>query len=358
MIRRMSMKQNYTRYVAIGQAILAAALFGMSAPFSKLLLYKISPLMLSALVYLGAGIGMLVVDGIKRFAKFERHEARLAKEDLSYVILMVLLDIAAPIFLMLGLNMTPSSTAALLNNFEIVATSIIALIVFKEAIGRRLWISIALITLSSIMLSFEDFSTFSFSIGSVLVLLACISWGLENNCTRKLSLKDPLQVVIVKGIGSGVGALIIAALAKEVLWNTGYILLSLLLGFFAYGLSIFFYVTAQRELGAARTSAYYAVAPFIGAGISFIVFSEQITKSFVTAAVIMITGTYFAVVEKHGHKHVHKYMDHEHRHNHSDGHHNHNHSYTAAGEHSHPHVHNVLEHTHEHTPDIHHVHEH
>jgi multisubunit Na+/H+ antiporter MnhC subunit len=161
-----------------------------------------------------------------------------------------------------------------------------------------------------------------------------------------------------KGFGSGIGALIIAVFAKEVLWNTRYILLSLLLGFFAYGLSIFFYVKAQRELGAARTSTYYAVAPFIRVGISFVAFSEPITASFVLAAIVMVIGTYFAVVENHSHNHFHKHIVHEHRHNHLDGHHNHIHPYLVKGEHSHSHAHEELVHTHEHTPDMHHSHEH
>lgn len=346
------------KYIAIGQAILAAALFGMNAPFSKLLLTRIPPLMLSALLYIGAGIGMLIIDSVKRVSKVNFTEARLAKRELPFVILMIVLDIVAPIFLMVGLTMTTSANASLLNNFEIVATSIIALAVFKEAIGKRLWLSITLITASSIILSVREFSSFSFSIGSIFVLLACVCWGFENNCTRKLSIKDPLQVVIIKGIGSGTGALVIAFLSNEVVWNTGYILLSLLLGFFAYGLSIFFYISAQRDLGAARTSAYYAVAPFIGVGISFIAFDEPITFTFTIALIIMLIGTYFAVAEKHGHLHYHVFMEHEHRHSHTDGHHNHSHQTNVFREHTHVHIHEYMKHTHEHTPDIHHAHKH
>jgi len=352
----MRLKSN--NYMAIAQAILAALLFGMNAPFSKLLLSEIPPLMLSALLYLGAGIGMLIVDSVKRISKVNRIEARLEKKELPFVILMVVLDIGAPILLMVGLSITTSANASLLNNFEIVATSIIAFVVFKEAIGKRLCLSITLITISSIILSVRDFSSFSFSSGSIFVLLACVCWGFENNCTRKLSIKDPLQVVIIKGIGSGIGSLIIAVLADEVLWNTGYILLSLLLGFFAYGLSIFFYVSAQRDLGAARTSSYYAVAPFIGVGISFVALNEPITISFIIALIIMIIGTYFAIVEKHGHLHYHQFIEHEHRHNHSDGHHNHAHQEIVGGEHTHVHIHEKMEHIHEHTPDIHHAHNH
>ena len=345
-------------YISIAQAVLAAALFGMSAPFSKFLLSEIPPLMLSALLYLGAGIGMLAIDIIRRISKAKHVEAKLTKQELPFILLMVILDIAAPISLMVGLTMTTSSNAALLNNFEIAATSVIALIVFKEAISRRLWLSISLITISSIILSIEDFSSFSFSIGSIFVLLACIFWGFENNCTRKLSIKDPLQIVFIKGIGSGIGALAIAISAHQTLWNPIFITLSLFLGFFAYGLSIFFYVTAQRSLGAARTSAYYAVAPFIGVGISFIVFNEPITVSFVTATIVMVLGTYFAIFEKHEHKHLHTYVEHEHRHSHSDEHHNHTHELITDGEHAHKHTHEKMAHVHEHTPDIHHAHEH
>lgn len=352
------MSKNIHSYISIGQAILAAALFGISAPFSKLLLAELSPLMLSALLYLGAGIGMLVIYSIRRVSKAKFIEANLAKQELPFILLMVALDIAAPISLMVGLTMTTSSTAALLNNFEIAATSVIALAVFKEAISKRLWLSISLITISSIILSVRDFSSFSFSIGSIFVLLACLFWGLENNCTRKLSIRDPLQIVIVKGIGSGLGALAIAISVHQTSWNPSFIALALFLGFLAYGLSIFFYVTAQRSLGAARTSAYYAVAPFIGVGISFVIFDEPITLSFFAASIVMVLGTYFAIFENHVHQHLHTFVEHDHRHNHSDGHHNHSHELITDKEHTHLHTHEKIVHNHQHTPDIHHAHEH
>jgi drug/metabolite transporter (DMT)-like permease len=348
---------NIKKYIPIIQAILAAALFGMSAPFSKLLLVGIPPLMLSALLYLGAGMGMLIIENIRRVSKSKLIEARLSKQELPFIALMVVLDIAAPISLMIGLTMTSSSNAALLNNFEIVATTVIALVIFKEAIGKRLWLSIALITLSSMILSIEDLYI-SFSMGSIFVLLACVFWGLENNCTRKLSIKDPLQIVIIKGIGSGLGALIIAISTRQTFWNPLYIAMSLLLGFFAYGLSIFFYVTAQRSLGAARTSAYYAIAPFIGVGISLFIFNEPITLSFLAASIVMILGAYFAIFEKHAHQHLHTFIEHEHRHNHSEGHHNHTHEMFIDAEHTHLHTHEKIVHTHQHTPDIHHSHGH
>jgi len=302
-------------------------------------------------------LGMAFVNLFRSRTNAEQKEARVTKREMPYVISMIVLDIAAPIALMFGLSMTTPANASLLNNFEIVATSLIAFFVFKEAVGKRMWIAITLITLASIILSFEDISSLSFSFGSLLVLAACICWGFENNCTRMLSIKDPLQIVVVKGFGSGTGALIIAIAIREYSFNALFIIYALLLGFFAYGLSIYFYILAQRELGAARTSAYYAIAPFIGVGLSFIVFGQAITASFIIALVIMIFGAYFAAVEKHKHLHIHEATEHEHRHNHSDGHHDHVHDSPVA-EHSHPHKHEQITHEHTHTPDTHHNHIH
>lgn len=346
------------QYIAVFQAILAAALFGISAPVSKLLLVKVPPMLMAALLYLGAGIGMLLVNILKSLKGTEQKEAKISSKEIPYTIGMIALDIAAPIFLMIGLTMSTASNASLLNNFEIVATSLVALIIFKEAIGKRLWIAIFFITVSSIVLSVQDFSSFSFSTGSFFVLLACVCWGFENNCTRMMSLKDPMQIVVIKGLGSGAGSLIIAFLTNEISFDIWYLLLAMVLGFFAYGLSIFFYVTAQRELGAARTSAYYAVAPFIGVGLSFILYREPVTINFIIGAVLMIFGTYYAAVERHNHMHTHEVMVHEHRHNHNDGHHNHTHDDFKDGEHSHMHTHEKRTHSHVHYPDMHHAHSH
>jgi len=287
------------KYKAIFFAMLAAALYAISSPISKPLLKEVPPTLMASFLYLGAGLGMSVVDIIKQKKYTEKKEARLTKQELPYTAGMVALDIAAPIFLMLGLTMTSAANVSLLNNFEIVATSLIALIIFKEPIGKRLWIAIFLITISSIILSIEDLRSFSFSIGSFFVLLACICWGLENNCTRKLSVKDPLQVVIIKGLGSGTGSLIIALILGEKSNNISFIIAALILGFFAYGLSIFFYIYAQRYLGAAKTSAYYAISPFIGVGLSWIIFREIPTSSFIISLFIMILGIYFASTEEH-----------------------------------------------------------
>ena len=213
---------------------------------------------------------------------------------MPYTVAMVALDIAAPIFLMIGLTRCSAANASLLNNFEIVATSLIALMIFIEAINKKLWFAIVLVTLSSLLLSFEDMSSLQFSWGSLFVLLACICRGFENNCTRMLSSKNPAQIVIIKGFGSGIGALILSLIIGERFFQIGYIVIALLLGFVAYGLSIYFYIYAQRDLGAAKTSTYYAISPFIGAVLSLMIFKELPSAIFITALLIMAAGTYFA----------------------------------------------------------------
>lgn len=348
----------YKDHKAIFFAILAAALYAISSPVSKLLLKEIPPKLMASFLYLGAGLGLFIVGFIKRKKYNEQTEARLTKKELPFTIGMVILDIAAPILLMIGLTMTTPANVSLLNNFEIVATTLIALLIFKESISKRLWIAIFFITVSSIILSVEDIGSFSFSFGSIFVLLACICWGLENNCTRKLSLKDPLEVVVVKGFGSGSASLIIALSLGERINNIAYALIALLLGFFAYGLSIFFYIYAQRDLGAAKTSAYYAIAPFIGVGLSLIIFRETPSLLFIIALIIMIIGTYFASTEEHNHEHSHIAMTHEHSHSHDDGHHNHFHDKPTSGKHNHVHTHKEYNHSHKHTQDIHHSHAH
>jgi len=277
---------------AIFYAVLAAALYALNAPISKLLLVQIPSTMMAGFLYLGAGTGMLLLEKMKE----NKQEQPLTKKELPFTIAMVVLDIAAPIFLMVGLTKCSAANASLLNNFEIVATSLIALFVFRESISKRLWLAIALVTLSSVLLSFEDMSSLEFSWGSLFVLLACVCWGFENNCTRMLSSKNPAQIVIIKGFGSGCGALVLSQIIGEHYFHIGYILLALLLGFVAYGLSIYFYIYAQRDLGAAKTSTYYAISPFIGAGLSLLIFREQPSGVFLIALVIMALGTYLASV--------------------------------------------------------------
>ncbi len=279
---------------AIFMAVLAAALYALNSPLSKLLLNEISSSMMAGLLYLGAGVGMSVIKIIQKQIGAESKEQKLTKKDLPYTVGMVVLDIIAPICLMIGLTATTAANASLLNNFEIAATSIIAFFIYKEHISKRLWASISLVTLASIILSVEDASSFRFSYGSLFVLLACVCWGFENNCTRMISNKDPLEIVVIKGLGSGIGSLLIAIAAGEHLPQGRYIICAVLLGFVAYGLSIFFYIYAQRTLGAAKTSAYYALAPFIGSGFSMEIFREPPTVLFLISLLIMGAGACLA----------------------------------------------------------------
>ena len=330
------------RMIAIGYAILAAVFYAVNVPVSKVLLREVGPTTMAALLYLGAGVGIGMLSLFSRNSR-EKSEP-LSKKDLPYVIGMIVLDIAAPIFLMLGISYGSSANASLLGNFEIVATTLIALFIFREAVSKRLWAAIALITLSSILLSFEGTDSFRFSYGSLFVLLATVCWGFENNCTRNIASKSTYEIVVLKGIFSGLGSLLIAFIMRETMPGTGYAVVALLLGFVSYGLSIFLYVRAQRVLGAAKTSAYYAVAPFVGAFLSFVFLKEQLSWKYLTALAVMIAGSALVVVDtlirQHAHQHVHTFTHthdgsththtvvHTHEHNHyvTDSKHGHHHS--------------------------------
>ena len=348
-----------TGTIATGYAFLAAALYALNVPLSKLLLQSVSPAMMAALLYLGAGIGIGILY-LTRFRKSES-QSRLTRQELPFVLGMILLDIAAPILLMLGLKQASAESAALLGNFEIVATSLIALVLFSEQISKKLWIAIALVTLSSVILSVKPGQSISFSLGSLLILGACVCWGLENNCTRKLSSKSTAQIVLLKGIFSGLGSLVVALVIGERFPAIGSIFAALLLGFAAYGLSIFFYIRAQRDLGAAKTSAYYAIAPFLGVIFSFLLFRDHLEWPFFVALAVMLLGTYFSITDsialQHTHSHVHLHT-HEHRHDgltHTHEHanqHTHLHTHEGAKEEVHMHTHHLQEqHDHPHEAD-------
>ena len=275
-------------------AILAAGLYALNSPFSKLLLRFMPSTLMAGFLYIGAGLGMIMIFIFRRISGRQGNEAPLTGKELPYVIAMIVLDIAAPICLLLGLSMTTAANVSLLNNFEIVATAVIALATFREAISPRLWLGILFVTASCALLSIDDISSLQFNSGSLFVLLACICWGIENNCTRKLSSKDPLQIVMIKGIFSGAGSVVIGLICGERTVHLEIIPVVLLLGFVAYGLSIYFYVYAQRILGAARTSAYYAVAPFIGVFLSLLIFREIPGILFVAALILMIIGAWLS----------------------------------------------------------------
>ena len=293
------LKSDNKRGIAL--AILAAVCYSVSSPLSKLILGYLSPTLMAGFLYLGAGVCMLFILLIRLFFKKRvKKEKSLSKKDIPYVIGMVLLDIAAPILMMFGLERTSAANASLLNNFEIVITSLVALLIFKEKISGRLWLGIAAITVSCIILSFESVEAFQFSIGSLLILLAAICWGFENNCTRKISSSDPLEIVLIKGLCSGTGSIIIGFSIGERIEvaNIWAIFAALGIGVVAYGLSIFFYIYAQRLVGAAKTSAYYAINPFVAVIFSLLLFMEIPAWQYWIALAIMILGAWLASSDK------------------------------------------------------------
>lgn len=322
-------------------ALLAAVFYGINVPFSKMLFPYISPTLLAGLLYLGAGTGV----GILRLfsGKKGREEDKLAKEDLPYVVGMILLDIAAPILLMLGIRYGSSAGASLLGNFEIVATSLVALVIFKEKITKRLWIAISLITTASILLSYQKTTGLDITYGSLFVILATICWGFENNCTRKIAEKSTYQIVIIKGLFSGGGALTIGLFLGETIPKLPYLLSAMLLGFASYGLSIFVYIRAQRDLGAAKTSAYYATAPFLGSFLSFVLLGEKLSAAYSVALVVMIVGTVFVILDTLMKSHSHL---HEHRILHTHG--GITHIHVIRHEHVHTHIKTEAQHAHYH----------
>jgi len=280
-----------TKKFAVLLAILAAALYAINVPFSKLLMTKVPPTVMAAFLYLGAGMGMFIYTfAAKLFGKTAIKEP-LTRKELPYTVAMVLLDIAAPIFLMFGIMHTSSASVSLLGNFEIVATSVIAFVIFKEAVSKRLFSAIILVVISSMILTFEGTDGLSFGTGSLFVLAACVCWGFENNCTKMLSDRSSVEIVIIKGIFSGLGSLAVAFITGESLPNIKWLVLVLLLGFVAYGLSINFYIMAQKHIGAAKTSAFYSVAPFLGVAFSMIFVGETPSLQFYIAFAVMVAAT-------------------------------------------------------------------
>lgn len=334
--------------IATGFAILAAALYAINVPLSKLLLEHVSSTMMAAFLYLGAGFGLLIYSCIGKAMGKTSIKEPLTKKELPYTIAMVMLDIAAPILLMLGIARTNSANVSLLNNFEIVATSLIALFVFKEVVSKRLFAAIGLVTLASVILGFEGTEGFTLNVGSLFVLGACTCWGMENNCTKMISSKSSVEIVIIKGCCSGIGSLVIALILGEQIPEFKWILCVLLLGFVAYGLSINFYIMAQKDLGAAKTSAFYSVAPFLGVGFSMVLLGERPTLQFYIALFIMLLATVLMVKDTISLQHTHDH-DHTHTHEHSHGELVHIHEHTH--QHSHIHIHDNREdvHSHRHT---------
>lgn len=340
-------------------AIASAALFGASTPLAKLLLGTgIRPVLLAGLLYLGSGSGLAVVAVIRRL-RGAAAEAPLRRSDLPWLVPVVVFGgVAGPVLLMTGLAATPASTASLLLNLEGLATMAIAWIVFRENVDRRLLVGAAGILVGAGLLSWQG-SGSGAGLGALAIAGACLAWGIDNNLTRKLSAADPLEIAAIKGLAAGSVTLALALARGSHLPDSGSAASAAIVGFFGYGVSLVLFVLALRHLGAARTSAYFSTAPFVGAVCSLLLFGEPVTLRLTAAGALMATGLYLHLTERHSHEHTHEMLKHEHRHVH-DAHHQHAHAQgDPEGEpHSHPHRHEPLTHSHAHYPDLHHRHVH
>ncbi|TAL27575.1 MAG: DMT family transporter [Alphaproteobacteria bacterium] len=340
-------------------ALGSAALFGASTPLAKLLIGSIDPWMLAGLLYLGAGIGLAVYSRIKRIIGVKTGEAPLRKADAPWLLLVILFGgVAGPVLLMLGLAQVEASAAALLLNLEGLATMLIAWVVFRENVDRRILLGAFAILAGAVLISWQGFGGGT-GVGMLLIAAACLSWGVDNNLTRKLSSADPVQIVTIKGLVAGGVNVGLATLHDTSLPPSSALVAAAVVGFFGYGVSIVCYVHALRHLGTARCGAYFSTAPFIGAALALLLFNEPLTWRLAAAGALMLWGVWLHVTEGHAHDHDHEEMTHEHAHTH-DAHHQHEHGPDdPKGEpHVHVHTHKPLRHRHPHFPDLHHRHRH
>jgi drug/metabolite transporter (DMT)-like permease len=339
-------------------ALISALLFGASTPLAKLLLGSAGPWMMAGLLYLGAGLGLALLHFFRHLRGLTSAEAPLRRADLPWLALVILAGgVAGPLFLMFGLARTSAASASLLLNLEGLATMAIAWIVFHENADRRVLTGAFAILAGAVLLSWTGRA--SLDPGGLLIASACLCWGIDNNLTRKLSSADPLQIAMLKGLFAGAVNLGLALAQGAHLPASGTILAAGLVGFLGYGISLALFVLALRLLGAARTGAYFSLAPFIGALLSLPLFGEAPSLKLLAAGGLMAAGLWLHLTERHEHEHAHEEIEHEHRHIH-DAHHLHDHALdTSPGEpHSHRHRHARLIHRHPHYPDMHHRHRH
>jgi drug/metabolite transporter (DMT)-like permease len=338
-------------------ALASAALFGAAAPLSKLLMGSIEPWVRAGILYLGAGAGLAIVHWGRPLIGLPTVEAPLQRADLPWLTAVVLFGgMLGPLLLMLGLSQTSAASGSLLLNLEGLATMAIAWIAFRENVDRRLLIGAAAILAGALLLSWTG-QSFRLDHGGLLIALACLCWGIDNNLTRKLSSADPVQIALIKGLVAGSVNVAIAVFLGAALPAAGLVAAGALVGFFGIGVSLVMFIVALRHLGTARTGAYYSLAPFIGAVLSVLLLSEPLTVTLVAAGGLMAVGLWLHLTERHVHDHTHAVLEHEHVHSH-DAQHQHSHDGPVTEPHSHWHRHEVLTHRHAHFPDLHHRHEH
>jgi drug/metabolite transporter (DMT)-like permease len=339
---------------AITYALLSAALFGASTPLAKLLVGGVSPLALAGLLYLASGIGL----GIG--ALLRRKPAGLQRGDWRWLAGAIAAGgIFAPALLMYGLRGTEASTASLLLNLEAVFTAALAWIVFRENVDRRVFTGMLAIIAGGVLLAWQQVPRLSDVTAPALIGAACLGWALDNNLTRRISGGDAVSLAALKGLVAGAVNFGLALAMGAYVPAPGAILFAGLIGLLGYGISLVLFIKALRELGTARTGAYFSVAPFFGAAIGIVVLGEQTGAAFWGAAALMAIGVWLHVGERHEHEHVHDPLTHSHEHVH-DEHHRHAHApgIDARQPHTHVHEHRRLRHRHPHYPDLHHRHRH
>jgi len=338
--------------LALGSAIL----FGAAAPLSKLLLSAADPQLLAGLLYLGAGVGLALVRAARTVLGLPVGEAPPRREDIPWLLAIVLFGgVTGPLLLMLGLEHTDAATGSLLLNLEGLATMGIAWLVFRENVDARLLVGAAAILAGAVVLSWQPGG--GLDMGGLFIAGACLSWGIDNNLTRKLSSADPVLIAMIKGLAAGAVNLAIALALGAHLSAPTVVLAAALVGFLGIGVSLVLFVLALRHLGTARTGAYFSLAPFVGAVLALPLLHEALTAQLMMAGLLMALGMWLHLAERHAHEHTHEAIDHEHRHVH-DAHHQHTHDGPVTEPHSHWHRHAPLRHRHIHYPDLHHRHRH
>lgn len=338
-------------------ALGSAVLFGASAPFAKLLLGSIDPWLLAGVLYLGAGIGLAAVHWGRGVVGLASPEAPLRRTDFLWLAAVVFFGgLLGPVLLMFGLSMTSAAAGSLLLNLEGLATMAIAWLVFRENVDRRLLIGAGAILAGAVLLSWTGEGA-HLDIGGLLIVGACLAWGIDNNLTRKLSSADPVQIAMIKGLAAGTTNLLLALLLGATLPPGGILAAGAVVGFLGIGISLVMFMLGLRHLGTARTGAYFSLAPFIGALVSLAMFREALTLQLVSAGVLMAIGLWLHLAERHDHEHSHGVLEHEHAHIH-DEHHRHPHDGPVTEPHSHWHRHEPMRHKHPHYPDLHHRHGH
>ena len=338
----------------VGAALLAAALFGAGTPLAKALMAGVEPWTLAGLLYLGSGIGLALLRLVRRAPP-----AYLETGEWPWLAGAVLAGgVVGPVLLMFGLSAMPASGASLLLNAEGVFTALLAWFAFKENFDRRIAIAMMTIVAGAVVLSWPGQARFGAVWPSLMVLGACLAWGVDNNLTRKVSLADATWVAMVKGLAAGSVNLAIALTLGASLPAYGTLAIAAVLGFFAYGISLTLFVVALRHLGTARTGAYFSVAPFFGAVLAVLFLGEAVTPTLVAAGALMALGVWLHLSERHEHPHLHETLEHEHEHEHEEHHDHHGPHETPRMRHTHRHRHEPIRHSHAHFPDEHHRHAH